>query len=72
MAGGGRQMTSSQSTWNKVRGEVDKRVRQSEVSDTVRESRAGFRGLGMFQMAKHYSSEGVYVVDIGGPPIAGR
>lgn len=68
----GKQMTGANAAWQKVRGEIDKKIKQTEVSDTVRESRSGFRGLGMFQFAKHYSAEGVYVVDIGGPPLAGR
>lgn len=69
---GGKQMVSAAAAWQKVRGEVDKKIRQAEVGDTVRESRAGYRGLGMFQLSKYYSAEGVHVIDIGGPPIAGR
>lgn len=72
MAGGGRQMVGAQAAWQKVRGEVDKKLRQTEVSDTVRESRAGYRGMGMFQFTKYYSAEGVHIIDIGGPPVAGR
>jgi hypothetical protein len=72
MAGSGRQMIGAQAAWQKVRGEVDKKMRQAEVNDTVRESRAGYRGMGMFQLTKYYSAEGVYVIDIGGPPLAGR
>lgn len=59
-------------TWSKVRSEVDKKIKQAEVHDTVRESRMGFRGYGMFQLTKYYSSEGVHVIDVGGPNIVGR
>lgn len=43
-----------------------------EVSSSIRESRQGFRGFGMFQLSKYYAAEGVHVIDIGGPPVAGR
>lgn len=72
MAGHAKHMVGAQSAWQKVRGEVDKKIRQTEVGDTIRESRAGFRNMGMFQLTKYYSAEGVHVIDIGGPPIAGR
>lgn len=68
----GKRIVGAANTWQKVRNEVDKKISQTEVSDTVRESRQGYRGLGMFQLSKYYSSEGVYVMDLGGPPVVGR
>ena len=62
----------SNNTWNKIKNEVDKKIRQQEVSATIRESRQGYRGFGMFQLTKFYSAEGVHVVDVGGPAVVGR
>jgi len=69
---GSKNMIGAANTWQKIRNEVDKKLRQTEVNSTVRESRQGYRGFGMFQLSKLYSAEGVHVVDIGGPAVAGR
>lgn len=56
----------------RVKDTVNNRIQQLEVSSSVRENRHGYRGLGMFQFWKYYSSEGVHVIDIGGPPTVGK
>jgi len=43
-----------------------------EVQDSVRESRQGFRGTGMYQLSRYYSQEGLLVIGMGGPPTVGK
>mgnify|MGYP005850631863 CR=1 FL=1 len=47
-------------------------ITKQEVRDSVRESRQGYRGTGMFQTTRYYSQEGLLVINLGGPPIVGR
>ena len=56
----------------KIQDKVKQTMSVVEVSSSIRESRQGFRGFGAFQMKKLYSAQGVHVIDIGGPPVAGR
>ncbi len=72
MANFSKGMGKGSSTWQRVKNEIDRKIKQQEVADTVRESRSGFRGFGMFQLRKLSSVEGFYIVGIGGPPVAGR
>ena len=58
--------------WAKSQEKIKQNMTLDEVQSNIRENRQGFRGFGAFQMKKVYSSEGIYVVDVGGPPVAGR
>ena len=53
---------------SRIRSEMSQR----EVQDSVRESRQGYRGTGMFQLTRYYSQEGLLVIDMGGPAVVGR
>jgi len=55
---------------NKQQTSADMSMR--EVRDSVRESRMGYRGTGMFQLARYHSQEGVLVIGMGGPPTVGQ
>lgn len=56
----------------KARNRTEGQINMNEARSVIRESRHGFRGFGAFQMKRIYSAEGVHVIDIGGPPVAGR
>jgi len=62
----------AEATWKKSQEKTNNAIAINEPSSSIRETRQGFRGFGAFQMKKIYSAEGVHVIDIGGPPIAGR
>lgn len=65
-------LNKAKSAGSRIRETVDKAMSHAQVSSSIRESRHGYRGLGMFQLWKYYSSEGVHVIDIGGPPVVGK
>ena len=71
MANFAKNLGKSSNLWQKTKNEIDRKLKHYEVSDTVRESRAGFRGFGAIQLDKYSILNGTYVVDIGGPPIVG-
>lgn len=54
-----------------IRGNSRSDMRRRENRKDTRELRQGYRGTGMNQYWRYYSSEGLLVVDIGGPPIVG-
>lgn len=72
MANFSKNLGKSANLWQKTKNEINRKIRQQEVSDTVRESRSGFRGFGLSQLNTYSLLEGSYVVGIGGPPVAGR
>lgn len=55
----------------KMKTETQRQITNVQSSDSVREIRHGYRRLGALQLTKLYGSEGVFVVDIGGPPRVG-
>ena len=72
MANFSKSMGKSSNVWQKTKNEINRKVKEYEVADTVRESRAGFRGFGLLQLNKYSQLEGSYIVGIGGPPSVSR
>ena len=58
--------------WQNIKKDTEKKLSMVESSDTVRETRMGYRGTGFFQLERLYASEGVLTIGVGGPPVAGR
>lgn len=63
---------SARSIQNKSKNRNEAEMSKSEVSDSVREARQGYRGTAMFQLTRYYAQEGLLVVNLGGPAVVGR
>jgi hypothetical protein len=50
--------------WSKMRDEIKKDRNSSENFLAIRNSRQGYRGMGMYQLSKKSASEGVMVVGV--------
>lgn len=57
---------------SKIKDSISKSLTKRENNTTSRDMRSGWRHTGIFQYARYYSTEGVYSVGLGGPPVVGR
>lgn len=57
---------------HKIKQIVNSFNSRNESMDSIRESRMGWRGTGVWQYSKYHSAEGVYTIGLGGPPVVGR
>jgi hypothetical protein len=57
---------------SKIKETINSTNSRTESMDSIRESRMGWRGTGIWQYAKYHSTEGVYTIGIGGPPVVGK
>ena len=72
-------MANPNSIRNKAIEYTNKQKRDRDQNDEMRKSfyavrndRQGYRGGGLFQLARYYSSQGVLTIDGGGPRVVGR
>lgn len=56
----------------RVNEAIDRKGARYETQSDVRDQRMGWRGTGILQYARYYSTEGVYSIGLGGPPVVGR
>ena len=57
---------------SKIKSAIGRHGSMSETIESVRDLRSGWRHTGILQYSKYYSTEGVYTVGMGGPPVVGR
>ncbi len=50
--------------WSKMRDEIKKDRSSSENFLAIRNSRQGYRGMGMYQLSRNTAAEGVMVVGV--------
>lgn len=48
--------------WTKMRNEIRKDRNSAEDSFAIRNSRQGYRGMGMYQLSRNTAAEGVMIV----------
>lgn len=57
---------------SRLKDTISKHQAMNNSLATVRNLRTGWRNTGALQYVRYYSTEGVYTVGLGGPPVVGR
>jgi hypothetical protein len=57
---------------SKIKSAISRYGSMNESADSIRDLRSGWRHTGALQYAKYHSTEGVYTIGMGGPPVVGR